>query len=143
MPGHPARPDRGRFGRALEPTAPFRRGARPRRRGGARLRRRRAHPRGVQRRPRRREDGELTRAEAKTRADEARTKLVAQQGTFEDLVAKYSDDDISKPASGKIGNFERNVFPPAFSDAAFGLAVGGISAVVETPRGFHVIVRTQ
>ncbi len=84
-----------------------------------------------------------TRADAKTRAAEARAKLVAQPGTFEQLVATYSDDEISRPANGKIGNFERNVFPPAFSDAAFGMAVGGISEVVETPRGFHVIVRTK
>ena len=84
-----------------------------------------------------------TKAEAKKRADEARDKLVAHQGTFEELVAKYSDDDLSKPAGGKIGNFERNVFPPAFSDAAFGMAVGAVSEVVETPRGFHVITRTK
>jgi len=84
-----------------------------------------------------------TRADAKTRADEARAKLVAEPATFEALVATYSDDELTKPTGGKIGNFERNVFLPAFSDAAFGIAVGGISAVVETPRGFHIIVRTQ
>ena len=84
-----------------------------------------------------------TKAEARKRAEEAREKLVAHQGTFEELVAKYSDDDLSKPAGGKIGNFERNVFPPAFTEAAFGMAVGGISEVVETPRGFHVLLRTK
>lgn len=84
-----------------------------------------------------------TKADAKKRADEAHDKLVAHQGTFEELVAKYSDDDLSKPAGGKIGNFERNVFPPAFTDAAFGMAVGGLSDVVETPRGFHIITRTK
>lgn len=84
-----------------------------------------------------------TKADAKKRADEAHDKLVAHQGTFEELVAKYSDDDLSKPAGGKIGNFERNVFPQAFTDAAFGLAIGGVSEVVETPRGFHIITRTK
>ncbi|MEP7121528.1 MAG: peptidylprolyl isomerase [Byssovorax sp.] len=84
-----------------------------------------------------------TKADAKKRADEAHDRLVAHQGTFEELVAKFSDDDLSKPAGGKIGNFERNVFPPAFTEAAFGMAVGGISEVVETPRGFHVITRTK
>jgi peptidyl-prolyl cis-trans isomerase NIMA-interacting 1 len=84
-----------------------------------------------------------TKAEARKRAEEAREKLLAHQGTFEELVAKYSDDDLSRPAGGKIGNFERNVFPPAFTEAAFGMAVGGISEVVETPRGFHVLLRTK
>jgi peptidyl-prolyl cis-trans isomerase NIMA-interacting 1 len=84
-----------------------------------------------------------SKADAKKRADEAREKVVAHQGTFEELVAKYSDDELSKPAGGKIGNFERNVFPPAFTDAAFGMALGGISEVVETPRGFHIITRIK
>jgi hypothetical protein len=84
-----------------------------------------------------------TKAEAQKRAEEAHAKVVAHEGTFEELVAKYSDDDLSKPAGGKIGNFERNVFPQAFTDAAFGMAVGGVSDVVETPRGFHIISRTK
>jgi hypothetical protein len=84
-----------------------------------------------------------TRVDAKLRADEARALLIAEPGSFAALVATYSDDAITRPSGGKIGNFERNVFPAAFSDAAFGMAVGGISDVVETPRGFHVIVRTQ
>ena len=62
---------------------------------------------------------------------------------FEALVAAYSDDAITRPSGGKIGNFARDAFPKAFSDAAFALGVGGVSAVVETPRGFHVIVRTR
>jgi len=84
-----------------------------------------------------------SKADAKKRAEEALSKLRGDKATFEQLVNEYSDDTASKPAGGKLGNFERNVMPPAFSDATFNLAVGGVSEVVETPRGFHIIRRTQ
>jgi len=81
--------------------------------------------------------------EAKRRAEEVRTKVLEDKSRFGALVTEYSDDAPTKPTGGMMGNFERNVMPPAFSDATFALAVGEISPVVETPRGFHVIRRTR
>lgn len=81
--------------------------------------------------------------DAKKRAAEALEKLNSKKATFEELVKQYSDDPISKPADGRIGNFERNAMPAAFSDATFAMKVDAISDVVETPRGFHIIKRTK
>ncbi|NUQ79865.1 MAG: peptidyl-prolyl cis-trans isomerase, partial [Polyangiaceae bacterium] len=80
--------------------------------------------------------------EAKKRAEEVFAKLKADKTKLAELAATYSDD-ASKATGGAIGNFERNAMPSAFSDAAFGLEVGGLSEIVETPRGFHIILRTR
>jgi peptidyl-prolyl cis-trans isomerase NIMA-interacting 1 len=80
--------------------------------------------------------------EAKARAREACDKVRA--GTpFEDVVKQYSDDLGSADRMGSLGKFRRDAMDPAFSKAAFGLAVGQVSDPVETPFGFHVIKRTQ
>lgn len=81
--------------------------------------------------------------EAKKRAQEVHKLVKDGKQTFEELVAKYTDDEISKAANGAIGNFERNAMPAAFADATFAMEVGTTSDVVETPQGFHIIKRTR
>ncbi len=83
-----------------------------------------------------------SKVEARARAEEARAKVAAGT-TFEDAVAAYSDDAGSAERLGSVGKFHRSDMDPAFSAAAFGLKVGAVSEVVETPFGFHVIKRTQ
>lgn len=87
---------------------------------------------------------EVTRskAEAKKRAEEVLAKLKEDKSKLAELARTYSDD-ASKVTGGAIGNFERNAMPPAFAEAAFGLEVGALSDIVETPRGFHIIQRTK
>ena len=81
-------------------------------------------------------------ADAKLRAEEVVTK--ARGGAeFSALVAEYSDDPGSKERQGSVGKFTRDKMVKPFSDAAFALPVGGVSEVVESPFGFHVIKRNQ
>jgi parvulin-like peptidyl-prolyl isomerase len=83
-----------------------------------------------------------SKADAKARAAEALAKV--RSGTpFEDVVKQYSDDTGSVDRMGSVGKFHRADMDPAFSGAAFALKPGGVSEVVETPFGFHVIKRTQ
>ncbi len=83
-----------------------------------------------------------SKAEAKKRAEEVAAK--AKSGAdFATLVAEYSDDPGSKDRMGSVGKFTREKMTKPFSDAAFALAVGEISDVVETEFGFHVIKRNQ
>jgi len=80
----------------------------------------------------------------KDEAKELATKLSkeANATNFAEL-AKKNSDGPSGPNGGSLGLFERCNMVPAFEKAAFALEVGGVSAVVETQFGFHVILRTE
>lgn len=83
-----------------------------------------------------------TREEALALAGEVRKRLQAGEDFAE--VAKESSDDAGSAAmGGDLGRFRREQMVPEFSDAAFALTPGGLSEVVESPFGFHVIQRTE
>lgn len=81
-----------------------------------------------------------SRGEACLRAREAREKLLA--GAEWDAVAKdYSD--AGDATGGKLGSVSKSELDETFANAAFALDAGELSHVVETPRGFHVIARSE
>jgi len=88
-------------------------------------------PKGVTRR----------KAAAKKLAEEVAAKARGGEN-FSALAEQYSDCP-SKANRGNLGKFKRDAMDPKFADAAFALAVGKTSNVVETPFGFHVIKRNQ
>ena len=61
---------------------------------------------------------------------------------FADLAKKYSDGP-SGPQGGALGVFGKGQMVPAFEKAVFSLKVGEVAGPVETPFGFHVILRTE
>jgi len=80
-----------------------------------------------------------TRDEARTRAEEALRRARAGEDWVA-LVREYTDEEGS-PEGGDLGTFGHGAMVPAFERAAFALEVGGVSEVVESPFGFHVIQR--
>lgn len=83
-----------------------------------------------------------SRSEALTLAEEARRRL--QTGaSFSDVVAHYSDEPSAAQRGGDLGTFPRGAMIREFEDAVLNLGVGETSGVVESPFGFHIIVRTQ
>ena len=58
---------------------------------------------------------------------------------FATLARLYSEDPGSSRKGGELGMASRDIFWPAFSDAAMALKPGTISQIVETPDGFHII----
>jgi protein-disulfide isomerase len=81
--------------------------------------------------------------EARARATEAMKKARKKGQRFEDLVSLYSDEPGAAARGGDLGKFPSGAMVPEFQAAVERTKVGEISEVVETPFGFHVILRTQ
>ncbi len=60
---------------------------------------------------------------------------------FEEL-AKENSKCPSGQKGGDLGTFGKGMMVPDFEKAAFDLEVGGVSGVVKTRFGFHIIKRT-
>lgn len=83
-----------------------------------------------------------TREEARARAGEA-LDAVKRGQDFDKVVSTYTDEPGGAARRGRLGRFTRDRMVKAFSDAAFALEVGEVSAVIESPFGFHVIRRLE
>lgn len=83
-----------------------------------------------------------TKDEAKARATEAQKKAKDGKIKFEELVKEYSDEPKAGERGGDLGSFPKGSMVPEFQAGLEKIKVGEISDVVETPFGFHVILRT-
>ncbi len=75
---------------------------------------------------------------AKTKAQQV-LKQLKGGADFAKLAREQSQDPGSAPGGGDLGFFPKGQTDPAFETAAFGLKPGGLSDIVETQFGFHVI----
>lgn len=78
--------------------------------------------------------------EARTEAA-ALAKKLGEGADFAEMARQHSDCPSAR-AGGNLGPFGKGQMVPAFEKAAFALDVGGVSDVVETEFGFHIIQRT-
>ncbi len=76
--------------------------------------------------------------EAQTKMKEIQSKLNAGEA-FETLAEAYSEDDSSKMAGGDLGFSTSEVYEDEFAAALEGLEENGVSNIVETRDGLHLI----
>lgn len=81
---------------------------------------------------------ELTKEQAKAKAEELRTQIVGG-ASFEEVAKKESDDVGSGARGGDLGQFGRGQMVKEFEDAAFSGKVGEVTPVIETQFGYHII----
>jgi peptidyl-prolyl cis-trans isomerase C len=79
-----------------------------------------------------------TKTQAKTKAEQV-LKDVKGGGDFAALAKQHSADPGSAANGGDLGFFQQGQMVGPFNDAAFSLAPGAISDLVETDFGFHII----
>jgi peptidyl-prolyl cis-trans isomerase SurA len=77
-------------------------------------------------------------AAARAEADSLLVRALTGED-FETLAREHSDDVGTATLGGDLGWFRRGVMLPEFENAAFALAPGRISNIVETIFGYHVI----
>lgn len=80
-----------------------------------------------------------TEAELRQRAEQVLTLLRKDVSRFSELAKEYSQDPSVAQNEGDLGFFSREQMVKPFSDAAFALDKGGISELVKTRFGYHII----
>jgi peptidyl-prolyl cis-trans isomerase D len=77
-------------------------------------------------------------AEIRKKAEDV-LKQVKKGAKFDDLAKKYSEDPGTKDKGGDLGWIVQGQTVKEFEQAAFTLPVGGVSDLVQTVYGFHII----
>jgi peptidyl-prolyl cis-trans isomerase D len=80
---------------------------------------------------------EAEKAKARARLEPLLDK--AKAGDDFAALAKAHSEDSSAANGGDLGSFGRGVMTPPFEVAAFALAPGAVSEIIETPFGLHII----
>ena len=81
---------------------------------------------------------EEDKAKVRATANEVLTKARAGED-FAELAKTYSQDSATAAQGGDLGFFSRGRMVKPFEDAAFALPTGGVSDLVESPFGLHII----
>lgn len=85
----------------------------------------------------------VTRSQADARSRiEAAAERARGGEDWSRLVAEYSDGPL-KQDGGDLGWFGRGQLAEPLDRVAFDLGIGDVSAVIETPRGYHLLKRLE
>lgn len=79
-------------------------------------------------------------AAARQQLDSIRDVIVNKGGDFAEMAKKYSEDRGSSTRGGNMGFITSPRFPYNFETAAYNLAEGQVSDIVESPQGYHLLL---
>ncbi|RJO63365.1 MAG: hypothetical protein C4523_20540 [Myxococcales bacterium] len=82
-----------------------------------------------------------TKEEALALAKDLRAKAVADPSTFAALARQHSEEPSASQNGGYLGAWMKGSMVPVFDEAIEKLKIGEIGEPVESPYGFHVILR--
>jgi len=86
---------------------------------------------------------EADRQKARARAEELLAQVKKAPDSFAEVAKKNSQDPGSAPQGGDLDFFARGAMAKPFEDAAFALAKGQVSGIVETEFGYHIVKVTD
>ncbi|WP_025609132.1 peptidylprolyl isomerase [Pontibacter actiniarum] len=84
------------------------------------------------------EIGREQKQEARQKLEDLRKRILAGED-FAALARQYSQDPGSAQSGGELGFFKKKELVPEYEAAALRLEPGGISNVIESQYGFHII----
>ena len=87
-------------------------------------------------------ESEADKAAARAKIEAIRARIVSGESTFAHEAKTHSDCPSGKANGGSLGWFGRGMMVKPFEDAAFALAPDTVSDVLETPFGYHIILKT-
>ncbi len=87
-------------------------------------------------------DAAQAKIQARQRAEEI-LKQIREGADFQEMARVYSHEASSAANGGDVGYFQRGDMEPSFEKAAFALAPGQVSDIVETRQGLHIIKVTE
>jgi parvulin-like peptidyl-prolyl isomerase len=79
------------------------------------------------------------RSAAKARAQEIYDEVKKSKRPFEELVALYSDDVLSKKSGGDVGWQSSMTLVPSYYQAILKMKSGEVKGLIETQYGFHIV----
>lgn len=81
-----------------------------------------------------------SREDALARITQIRAQIVSEETSFADAAREFSSDSNSAPNGGDLFWRTAERLPADFVSEAQNLKPGGVSAVIETGRGFHILM---